>query len=210
MTSVTNLRSTWRNVTTKKRRSNPLIKTTSPFHPFNESEFLNFFLSSKKKEEKEERKEKNKMEDSTTSIDDLPVDSNMPYDYDMPESAVHSVNHRNMDPEVYIPQAHKRHVTFQEEEDRDDHEYVPKKNNFDFISDQNKVILAATMLFILFGEVKVKGYILNILTVIFGQFIRNMNGGMSQVGLLLYGLVYGLTLWVIFTILDVSALKLAF
>jgi hypothetical protein len=72
------------------------------------------------------------------------------------------------------------------------------------------VILLAILFFILFSDIKVKAYILNILAVVFGDHFRDPVGGISKVGLVVYSLVFGATLLATITVVDLSAVQLPF
>jgi hypothetical protein len=150
--------------------------------------------------------------ENTTSINDLPPpDINLPTSYDLPEHTVrHSV--RDMDPNIPIqmppPQMHKPPT----DEDIKPVNSILKnsKHNKDNLKDIHKVIILATIYFMLFTEIKVRTYIINILVVIFGDFLRTPGGGTSKMGLIFYSFVFGLSLFVTVSIIDISAYSLPF
>lgn len=136
------------------------------------------------------------METHTTNINDLPID-NEESDYELPEQHLKSSIKHVIDPE--IKQYKKEEVRFNNVEIRT----IKDKK----LSDIDKMILIATLLFIVFNEPFVKNYLLNILTVIFGTFIKNPNGTTSKYGLVLYGLFYGLFIYVLTLIIDIPSLE---
>lgn len=136
------------------------------------------------------------METHTTNINDLPID-NEESDYELPEQHLKSSMKHVIDPE--IKQYKKEEVRFNNVEIRT----IKDKK----LRDIDKMILIATLLFIVFNEPFVKNYLLNILTVIFGTFIKNPNGTTSKYGLILYGLFYGLFIYVLTLIIDIPSLE---
>lgn len=136
------------------------------------------------------------METHTTNINDLPVD-NEESNYELPEGQIKSTMNHVLDPE--IKQYKKEEVRFNNVEIRT----IKDKK----LRDIDKMILIATLLFIVFNEPFVKNYLLNILTVIFGTFIKNPNGTTSKYGLILYGLFYGLFIYVLTLIIDIPSLE---
>lgn len=148
--------------------------------------------------------------ENTTSINDLPPpDINLPTSYDLPE---HTVRHsmRDMDPNIPIqmppPQLHKPDT----DEDIKPVNTILKKTNRDNIKDIHKVIILATIYFMLFTDIKVRSYIINILVVIFGDFLRTPGGGTSKMGWIFYSLVFGLSLFITVSVIDISAYSLPF
>ena len=67
----------------------------------------------------------------------------------------------------------------------------------------NKVIILATLFFLLFSDGKVRSYIMSVLIVMFGNTLKTASGGMSKIGLILYSSVYGLSLVVIIYLIDI-------
>jgi hypothetical protein len=150
--------------------------------------------------------------ENTTSINDLPApDINLPSSYDLPENTIrHSM--RDMDPNIPIqmppPQMNKPHS---DEELRPTNSILKdSRNNRDGIKDIHKVIILATIYFMLFTDIKVKTYIINILVVIFGDFLRTSGGGTSKIGWVFYSIVFGISLLITVSIIDVSTYTLPF
>jgi hypothetical protein len=85
----------------------------------------------------------------------------------------------------------------------------PQSSGYD-LKEKHKIIILAILFFIIFSDIKVKTYLVSILVVIFGDFIRITGGGISKVGLLFYSLLYGLALLITVTLIDLSSFKLAF
>jgi hypothetical protein len=132
------------------------------------------------------------MDQNTTNINELPMDPNPPENRDLPENLVH-----NLDRTIEVPE---KHVTFDTK--------PPAINNKTTttlyeISDVNKVIILATLFFLLFSDGKVRSYIMSILVVIFGNTLKSASGGMSKIGLVLYSSVFGLALVVVIYLIDI-------
>ena len=135
--------------------------------------------------------------ENTTNINDLPVDSNPPSHTQLPEEHMQMQAHR-MDEHVsiYPERPQQKHVRFEEESSP--------------VKDTHKVILLAMLFFVLFSDLKVKAYILNILAVVFGDHFRDPVGGISKVGILVYSIVFGSALFLSISVIDLSAVKLPF
>ena len=135
--------------------------------------------------------------ENTTNINDLPIDSNPPSHTQLPEEHIQMQAHR-MDEQVpiYPERPQRKQVHFQE----------PVSS----VKDTHKVILLAILFFLLFSDLKVKAYILNILAVVFGDHFRDPIGGISKVGLLVYSMVFGLALLLCVSVIDLSAVQLPF
>jgi len=135
--------------------------------------------------------------ENTTNINDLPIDSNPPSHTQLPEEHIQMQSHR-MDEQVpiYPERPQRKQVHFQE----------PVSS----VKDTHKVILLAMLFFLLFSDLKVKAYILNILAVVFGDHFRDPIGGISKVGLLVYSMVFGLALLLCVSVIDLSAVQLPF
>ena len=135
--------------------------------------------------------------ENTTNINDLPVDSNPPSHTQLPEEHIQMQAHR-MDEHVsiYPERPQQKHVRFEEESSP--------------VKDTHKVILLAMLFFVLFSDLKVKAYILNILAVVFGDHFRDPVGGISKVGILVYSIVFGSALFLSISVIDLSAVKLPF
>lgn len=141
--------------------------------------------------------------ENTTNINELPTDTTPPENRNLPEGELNSSINRMIDPNSR--QKEERHVRFQEGPTQ-----THLKKNFE-IKDSHKIIILATILFLLFSDPKVKSYIMNILEVIFGKFLRTQTGtGTTKIGLAFYASVFGTALLLCVSLIDLSALKLSF
>jgi hypothetical protein len=140
--------------------------------------------------------------ENTTNINDLPVDTNAPSSYDLPENQLR--NNRPIDENVVIQETKK--VRF---EDPPRMKTSNQSSSYE-LKEKHKIIILSILFFIIFSDVKVKAYLVSILVVIFGDFIRITGGGISKVGLVFYSLLYGLALLITVSLIDLSAFKLAF
>ncbi len=147
--------------------------------------------------------------ENTTSLNDLPPpDINLPTSYDLPEHTVrHSV--RDMDPNIPIQMPPQQLLKPPTEDTVKPVKNILNKGN-EHIKDIHKVIILATIYFMLFTDIKVRSYIINILVVIFGDFLRTPGGGTSKMGWIFYSLVFGLSLYVTVSMIDLSAYSLPF
>jgi hypothetical protein len=140
--------------------------------------------------------------ENTTNINELPMDTTPPENRNLPEGELNSTINRMIDPNSR--QNEERHVRFQEGPTSQ------LKKNFE-LKDSHKIIILATILFLLFSDPKVKAYIMNILEVIFGKFLRSQTGtGTTKIGLAFYASVFGTALLLCVSFIDLSAFKLAF
>ena len=137
------------------------------------------------------------METHTTNINELPVDYEQSTN-ELPEQQLKSSLKHVIDPE--IKQLKKENVTFNE-----NIEIKTIKNNK--TKDTDKMIILATLLFIMFNEPFIKNYIMNILVVIIGSYIRNSNGTTNKYGVIIYGLIYGILLYTITFFIDIPSLE---
>lgn len=141
--------------------------------------------------------------ENTTNINELPMDTTPPENRNLPEGELNSSINRMIDPNSR--QNEERHVRFQEGPSNSQ-----LKKNFE-MKDSHKIIILATILFLLFSDPKVKSYIMNILEVIFGKFLRTQTGtGTTKIGLAFYASVFGTALLLCVYFIDLSAFKLAF
>jgi hypothetical protein len=141
--------------------------------------------------------------ENTTNINELPMDTTPPENRNLPEGELNSSINRMIDPNSR--QNEERHVRFQEGPSQ-----AHLKKNFE-LKDSHKIIILATILFLLFSDPKVKAYIMNILEVIFGKFLRTQTGtGSTKIGLAFYATVFGTALLLCVSFIDLSAFKLAF
>ena len=131
------------------------------------------------------------MDQNTTNINELPIDPNPPENRDLPENLV-----QNLDRTIEVPE---KHVTF----DKNLPTINKTTTSLYEISDVNKVIILATLFFLLFSDGKVRSYIMSVLIVMFGNTLKTASGGMSKIGLILYSSVYGLSLVVIIYLIDI-------
>ena len=139
--------------------------------------------------------------ENTTNINELPIETTPPENRNLPEGQLNSSMNRMIDPNSILRE--EKHVRFQE---------VPNQmtgKRFE-LKDSHKIIILATILFLLFSDPKVKAYIMNILEVIFGKFLKTQAGGTSKIGLAFYASVFGIALLVCVSLIDLSAIKLAF
>jgi hypothetical protein len=138
--------------------------------------------------------------ENTTNINELPIESTPPENRNLPEGQINSSMNRMIDPNATIRE--EKHVRFQE--------VLPinKENKFE-LKDTHKVIILSTILFLLFSDPKVKAYIMNILEVIFGKFLKSEKGT-TKIGLAFYASVFGTVLLLCISFIDLSSLKLAF
>ncbi len=144
--------------------------------------------------------------EQATNIMDLPIDNNIPDNYDLPEKNI-NYTHRATDDSIKIPieTSKEKQVRFAP----NTKDIIPTQPT-DSLKDIHKVIILSTIFFLLFSDTKVKSYLINILVVIFGDFLRTSGGGTTKVGLVFYSVLYGITLFIITTFIDLSALKFAF
>ena len=140
--------------------------------------------------------------ENTTNINELPLESTPPENRNLPEGQLNSAVNRMIDPNSR--QNEDKHVRFQEPQ------YQPALNKRFELKDNHKVIILASILFLLFSDPKVKAYIMNILEVIFGKFLKSQTGGTSKIGLAFYASVFGIALLVCVSFIDLSSIKLAF
>jgi hypothetical protein len=130
------------------------------------------------------------MDQNTTNINELPIDSNPPDNRDLPEQTINTVNRIIEEPEQ------PRRVRFNEP-------IKPEKTTLYDVSDTNKIIILATIFFLLFSDGKVRNYIMGILLVIFGDSLKTQSGGMSKIGLVFYSSIYGLSLFLLIFLVDI-------
>ena len=85
-----------------------------------------------------------------------------------------------------------------------------KETDLFTISDESKLIALASLMFFLFIDSKLKKYIINILTQIFGEFIKTDTGGTSKLGNLFYSFTFGLVLYLFTVFVDYTTLQFDF
>ena len=135
------------------------------------------------------------MDQNTTNINDLPVDPNPPDNRELPESQI------NLNRSREIEEPPKKVVHFEEKK-------IEKKQLYE-ISETHKVIILASLFFLLFSDIKVKSYILNILITILGSSLKTSSGSISKIGLFIYSIVYSLSLFAIVNLIDIAVLRFA-
>ena len=136
--------------------------------------------------------------ENTTNINDLPIDNNPPASMELPEQEIRT--HAAIDNTVYVePEEPKKRVRFSE---------APVKKGY-ALQEKHKIIILATLFFMLFSDTKVKIYLMNILVVIFGTALRTPAGGTSKIGLVAYSSLFASILLAIVSFIDLSAFSLA-
>ena len=138
--------------------------------------------------------------ENTTNINELPIETNPPENRNLPEGQLNSAMNRMIDPNSTLRE--EKQVRFQE--------VTPNKEKRFELKDTHKVIILSTILFLLFSDPKVKAYIMNILEVIFGKFLKSATGTTSKIGLAFYASVFGTVLLICVSLIDLSAIKMAF
>ena len=135
------------------------------------------------------------MDQNTTNINDLPVESNPPDNRELPETQL------NVNRSREIEDAPVKRVQFEEP--------IVEKNKLYEINETHKVIILASLFFLLFSDLKVKSYILNILIVILGDSLKTASGSISKIGLVVYSIVYAISLFALVNLVDFASLKLS-
>ena len=153
--------------------------------------------------------------EKTTNISELPIKSNIPSieNSEMGEKIQLPADNFAIDKEILHTQPEKN-VSFADEK-MNKEEIVPKprtKKESDLftISNEMKLISLASLMFFIFIDNKFKKYIINILTQIFGEFIKTETGGTSKVGNMFYSLTFGLILYVFTLFVDYTAVQFDF
>uniref|UniRef100_A0A6C0L0B4 Uncharacterized protein n=1 Tax=viral metagenome TaxID=1070528 RepID=A0A6C0L0B4_9ZZZZ len=153
--------------------------------------------------------------EKTTNISELPINSNIPpIDTSEMEDKIHvSTEKFTIDQDVVHSQPEKRVKFADEEETRkvvtpDTNE--KKQSDLFTISNELKLIALASLMFFIFIDNKFKRYIINILTQVFGEFIKTETGGTSKVGNLFYSLTFGLVLYLFTIFVDYTTLQFDF
>jgi hypothetical protein len=136
------------------------------------------------------------MDQNTTNINDLPVDSNPPDNRELPEAQLNMNRTREIE-----PVEREKRVHFEEPK-------IEKSKLYD-IKESHKIIILASLFFLLFSDLKVKSYILNILIVILGNSLKTSAGTISKIGLVVYSIVYGAALLLLVNLIDIASLQLS-
>lgn len=133
------------------------------------------------------------MDQNTTNINELPIEQNPPENREIPVDMVRTIDRT-------IQEEEPKRVHFEEPT-----QYVSKINKETLyeLSETNKIIILSTLIFLLFNDGKVKNYIISVLFVFFGEIIKTQSGSISKIGLVAYSLVYGLSLYIILTLIDI-------
>jgi hypothetical protein len=129
------------------------------------------------------------MDVNTTNINELPIDQNPPDNRELPLDIPNS-NNRNMLLQEDEP---SKKVHFNNVEEVED---IPKNTLYN-VSDINKVIILASIIFLLFSDIKVRNFIMTFLVNIFGSSLKLQSGGISKLGLVAYSIIYGLALFIL-------------
>lgn len=150
--------------------------------------------------------------ESTTNISELPIKTSLPNksqdemsnQVDIRESKI------TMDPGIHSETSQKN-VRFSDQEPSKDPEISPSgsSSNSMGIANETKLILLASVIFFIFIDTKFKKYIVNILTQIFGSFLKTETGGTSKIGNVFYAMTFGLVLYVFTRFVDITSLQLA-
>ena len=153
------------------------------------------------------------MDGDTTSINELPIINSMPpNNADEEMEKLNLTTERNMiDRESLnvMQEKTQKKVHFEDEvEKRVEKETLKPQQNYD-LSIQLKIVILASLLFFFFMDAKIKKYLLNILVLVFGSFLKSEHGNMSQIGILFYTLLYCLILVIIVKSIDISSFHLA-
>lgn len=153
------------------------------------------------------------MDSDTTSINELPIITSMPPNNANEEmEKINLTTERNMiDRESLnvVQENTPKKVRFEDESPKEEEieNFTPEKSYE--LSVQFKVVILATLLFFFFIDPKIKKYLLNILVQIFGGFLKNEHNNMSQIGIVVYSMFYGLIMTVIVKSVDISSFHLA-
>ena len=150
--------------------------------------------------------------EKTSNINTLPVNPNIIppnsqsetiEQIERPESNI------AIDNEIPIHKNNKKSVKFQDEALPEPPKNINKKKTDDaiIISTDHKLILLAGVLFFIFIDIKFKKYILNILTQIFGHYLKTETGGTSYIGSLFYSLTFTLILYIFNRFVDFTSIN---
>ena len=158
------------------------------------------------------------MDIDTTNIDELPVRNNIPVNNDnneIVEKMPITSNNITLDSKIQINEPTKKQVKFNEKVEELTYE-TPKSKKIKNTNDnlgltiEYKIIFLSTILFFIFMDKKFKIYIVNILAQIFGSYLKNEMGNISNIGIVFYSLFYGTVLFGCVKLIDISSIKLSF
>ena len=150
--------------------------------------------------------------EKTTSISSLPVNPNIP-----PVTSSESENNIQisessikMDKNIH-PVSEEKKVRFEDDvsELTINQNVSEKPKNTFVINDTHKLVILSGILFFIFIDVKFKKYIVNILTQIFGNFLKTDTGGTSIFGNGFYAVTYSICLYLFTRFIDFTALNLS-
>lgn len=160
------------------------------------------------------------MDIDSTNINELPVMKQMNQDGNHEEKMnQNNISSQNImiDPESVVEHKSAKNVRFNDTLDFDD---TPKVSEIDLqrkkLESQNfdmkietKIVFLSSIIFFIMMDTKVKKYFLNILVQIFGSYLSNAHGGMTQLGLLAYASLFCLILYTSVKTIDLGAMKFA-
>jgi hypothetical protein len=153
--------------------------------------------------------------EKTTNISELPIKSNTPpiEDSEMKDKFQTSTEKFSIDSNIVNSKSEKQ-VKFSDEKSVQEVVNTEVKTNKETdlftISDESKLIALASLMFFIFIDSKFKKYIINILTQIFGEFIKTDTGGTSKLGNLFYSFTFGLVLYLFTVFVDYTTLQFDF
>jgi len=154
--------------------------------------------------------------EKTTNISDLPIKSNTPpIDSNEIEDKIALSQDKLMMDQNIVHHKEEKRVSFSDDSNDEIEEEKPKvkkkvTGGMFVVSDEIKLITLASLLFFIFIDNQFKKYIINILTQIFGNFLKTEMGGTSKVGNLFYALTFGLVLHLFTVFVDYTALQFDF
>jgi hypothetical protein len=141
------------------------------------------------------------MDQNTTNINELPIEQNPPDNREMPLDMVQTIDRTIEREEEPI-----KRVQFEENVQPS---YKVNKQTLYDLSETNKLIILSTLIFLLFNDGKVKNYVISVLFVFFGDIIKSPTGGITKSGLVAYSLVFGLSLYIMMSVIDIIINKYA-
>jgi hypothetical protein len=141
------------------------------------------------------------MDQNTTNINELPIEQNPPDNREMPVDMVQTI-----DRTIEREEEPVKRVQFEENVQPS---YKVNKQTLYDLSETNKLIILSTLIFLLFNDGKVKNYVISVLFVFFGDVIKSPTGGITKSGLVAYSLVFGLSLYIMMSVVDIIINKYA-
>uniref|UniRef100_A0AB39JDZ5 DNA translocase FtsK 4TM region domain-containing protein n=1 Tax=Florenciella sp. virus SA2 TaxID=3240092 RepID=A0AB39JDZ5_9VIRU len=152
--------------------------------------------------------------EKTTNINTLPIKQNITPPLSQPE-AIEKIDRPEsnitIDNEIPIYNNNQKRVKFEDEQMIQESSMKDKKNpvKSNVFSLENKIILLAGVLFFIFIDIKFKKYIINILTQIFGNFLKTETGGTSYIGSFFYSITFVLVLYLFNRFIDLTSINLS-